>query len=186
VNFDADTRRVVLGGGQAFFEVAHDRNRPFTVIAGNAEISVTGTKFDVRWVGDHVQVAVLEGRVELRRRPLISQLRAEVPERVLTKGQQSELLPERGFAPPQSVAIAPGDWRAGRFYYLDAPLSEVLADASRYSATPIRAANAEVANMRVTMSFESSDVQNLLGNLEEILPVDTQQQADGSTVIVGR
>jgi len=93
VHFAQGSRRVVLDHGQVFFEVAHDSARPFTVVAGGAEIRVTGTKFDVRKVGDDVRVSVLEGRVELRQRGLLPILTPALPERVLTAGLRSELAP---------------------------------------------------------------------------------------------
>lgn len=45
-SFDADNREVTLSG-QAFFEVTHDENAPFTVHAGEYNVSVLGTEFDV-------------------------------------------------------------------------------------------------------------------------------------------
>ncbi len=38
-------RSVILEKGEAFFQVKHDANRPFTVLAGNRRITDIGTKF---------------------------------------------------------------------------------------------------------------------------------------------
>lgn len=185
VDYSQDSRRVRLDGGQAFFEVAHDARRPFTVVAGDVEILVTGTKFDVKRIGEEVRVSVLEGRVELRRRPALplGLLRPEKPARVLSGGLQAALDPGSGFALPAPAKAPPGEWREGRFYYADAPLSEVLADASRYSPQPIRAADEWIAALRVTISFEADNVGRLLGNLEEILPVKARQEKGGAVTI---
>lgn len=97
VRLGKDRREVVLDRGQAFFEVAHDPARPFYVIAGRAEIRVTGTRFDVRRVGDNVQVSVLDGRVEVRRRGLFAPvLPAPRPDRVLTAGERVRARPRPG------------------------------------------------------------------------------------------
>lgn len=187
VDFEDGMRRVRLDGGQAFFEVAHDAARPFVVVAGDAEIRVTGTKFDVRRVGDDVRVAVLEGRVEVRRRHWIDVPSRSRPDRVLQQGEQSELAAKGDAFSPQGVAsIEPGEWREGRFFYADAPLSEVLADASRYRTAPIVAGSPAVADMRVTISFQANNVDQLMGNLEDILPVAARRRPDGSILLVNR
>lgn len=45
-SFSADNREVTLSG-QAYFEVTHDENATFTVHAGDYNVSVLGTEFDV-------------------------------------------------------------------------------------------------------------------------------------------
>ena len=47
VDITSEERRVRLLSGEAFFDVAHDAARPFTVEAGEARIVVLGTAFDV-------------------------------------------------------------------------------------------------------------------------------------------
>ena len=54
--------------GEAFFAVAPDPDRPFTVEAGAGTVRVLGTRFDVSTWGDRTEVYVDEGRVEVRGR----------------------------------------------------------------------------------------------------------------------
>ena len=187
VNFDPKSRRVNLSRGEAFFEVAHDPSRPFTVVAGDAEVRVTGTKFDVKHVDGKVVVTVLEGRVEVRRRPILPILREAAPERVLTVGELSQLADNAGFTPQARVNPAQaGAWRAGRLSYADTPLADVIADANRYSRTPIRLASPEVGEMRVTTSFRASAVDQFVSDLAQALPVQTAKGPDGILVISAR
>ena len=63
--FAAGERRVKLRG-EGFFEVAKDSERPFTVEVEGLEISVHGTKFNVRTAADrYVSVSLVEGSVSL-------------------------------------------------------------------------------------------------------------------------
>lgn len=61
-------KREVELKGEAYFEVAHDEDRPFLVETTESVIKVLGTKFNVKAdpVTDNVQVAVLEGKVALK------------------------------------------------------------------------------------------------------------------------
>jgi transmembrane sensor len=57
------TREIYLLKGEAHFQVAHDRSRPFLVHAGDAVVRAVGTAFEVRVLADqHVDVVVNEGR----------------------------------------------------------------------------------------------------------------------------
>ena len=62
-----DAREIYLRKGEAHFQVAHDRSRPFLVHAGDAVVRAVGTAFEVRVLTDqHVDVVVNEGRVEVQ------------------------------------------------------------------------------------------------------------------------
>jgi transmembrane sensor len=187
VNLDVPGRReVVLNEGQAFFEVAHNPARPFYVIAGDAEIRVVGTKFDVSRTGNDVQVSVLEGRVEVRRRSGKANA-AGGPARILTAGEQSTLRPEvaASFAPERPASVTPGEWRSGRRYYVDGRLSDIVADANRYSDTEIRL-DPGLADIRMTTSFRTGDTAGLVANIEATLKLQSRRAPDGSIEVADR
>ena len=57
----SDTERSVdLISGEAFFDIAKDRQKPFFVTVNNVSVEVVGTQFNVQRVRDTVSVAVLE------------------------------------------------------------------------------------------------------------------------------
>jgi transmembrane sensor len=63
VEFSQNERRVELLDGQALFQVAKDKNRPFIVASGEATVRAVGTQFDVYRKDSGTTVTVLEGRV---------------------------------------------------------------------------------------------------------------------------
>jgi transmembrane sensor len=67
VRYDADTRRVVLSGGEAHFSVAKNPARPFVVETGGVEVRAVGTAFSVRLGMEQVEVLVTEGRVAVEK-----------------------------------------------------------------------------------------------------------------------
>ena len=67
--FKAGSRNVVLSQGQAFFNIAHDTKRPFTVrTASGVCVKVLGTSFSVRsdLKTQDIKVTVATGKVEVR------------------------------------------------------------------------------------------------------------------------
>lgn len=63
VEFSKNERRVELLNGQALFQVAKDKGRPFIVASGEATVRAVGTQFDVYRKDSGTTVTVLEGRV---------------------------------------------------------------------------------------------------------------------------
>lgn len=65
VVFKKEKREVYIEG-EAYLEVAHDKNRPFYVATNNIKVRVLGTKFDVRAYADDQEASVIlvEGRVQ--------------------------------------------------------------------------------------------------------------------------
>ncbi len=65
VAFSGNKRDVVLSG-EAYFEVAHDASKPFTVHTPKGDIQVLGTRFDVSAYHDETMAATLvEGKVKV-------------------------------------------------------------------------------------------------------------------------
>jgi transmembrane sensor len=63
VEFTNSERRVELLDGQALFQVAKDKARPFIVHSGGATVRAVGTQFDVYRKDSGTTITVLEGRV---------------------------------------------------------------------------------------------------------------------------
>lgn len=62
-HFEKDHRDVSLSG-EAFFEVAKDKSRPFTVMANGTKTTVLGTKFNINaYTTQKTAVALVEGSV---------------------------------------------------------------------------------------------------------------------------
>jgi ferric-dicitrate binding protein FerR (iron transport regulator) len=61
-----DTRTVVLNG-EAFFEVAHNKDQPFIVKSNDLEIEVLGTRFNVSSYasGNQISTTLVEGSVKI-------------------------------------------------------------------------------------------------------------------------
>jgi transmembrane sensor len=64
IRVDAKQRNVKLEAGEAWFQVAKDKQRPFVVDAGRVRVRAVGTAFAVRLRSNGAQVFVTEGVVE--------------------------------------------------------------------------------------------------------------------------
>ncbi|MHC1779415.1 MAG: FecR family protein [Bacteroidales bacterium] len=129
--FNGKTRKVEVKG-EAYFEVSKNENMPFIVLAGNSEIKVLGTQFNVMAYTDEklVKTTLLEGSVELK--PLSKQGGDEAVPVILIPGQQA-LVDESNTLSVKEVdtqeAIA---WKNGLFIFKNERLESVMQKIARW------------------------------------------------------
>lgn len=184
IDFSATQRRVTLAAGDAFFDVAHDKARPFVVASGDMLVRVVGTKFAVHRGALNARVTVEQGIVEVSRPQA-----ATAPMR-LTAGQQAVVTPPAPAVAPQiAVApIAPEDvaaWRDGRLVYQDAYLRDIVADANRYYPGTIHLAEPALGNRQLSISFRTDQIPRMIEVLTASLPLDVEP-GPGQDIVLRR
>ncbi|HKS55841.1 MAG TPA: FecR domain-containing protein [Steroidobacteraceae bacterium] len=172
------TRRATVMSGDAFFAVAHDSARPFTVAAGDYTVSVVGTQFEIRRRPGMVRVAVSEGRVAVGRA-------GESAASVLPSGA-AWTAGASGVEVHPVDAFDVGAWRLGRLFYDNATLRDIVADANRYTRTRIVVADPQLEDLRLTTSFRTSQVDGMVETLQAALPLVAERQASGEIVLRAR
>lgn len=199
VSFTQISRQINMSEGTAFFEVAKDEARPFTVTSGGLTVTVRGTAFDIRKTKNSAHVAVAEGVVSVayaspesaasptEQLHKSSAQTASHKEKILTAGEQISIEKNR---PAHAVSILPqehiGAWRSNILVYIDAPLSEIIADINRYRHTQLVIPEAETANLRLTVTFNADNIDGMLKSLPEALPVVLEPSVSNSTAILRR
>jgi ferric-dicitrate binding protein FerR (iron transport regulator) len=104
VEFNKQERRVLLLAGEALFQVAKDKNRPFIVASGEASVRAVGTQFDVYRKEGGTTVTVLEGRVAVYSTAAIEPASQGSASTLAGASTHSAQLPDRG--PPGAVPLA--------------------------------------------------------------------------------
>lgn len=86
----SSSKREVFLTGEAYFEVAHDKRKPFIVRAGDIGVKVLGTKFNIKAYPNEVNIVttLLEGSVQIDNSRINQQL-TMVPNDVFTYNQLS-------------------------------------------------------------------------------------------------
>jgi transmembrane sensor len=177
----AARRVVTLDSGEAYFEVVHDENRPFTVYAGNRRITDLGTKFSVFRNGDDVRVTVREGRVKvdvLDAGAVNAPAVAQAGHMVVAKGAEALVLAQAGNAIENELS-----WRSGMLVFSQQTLAEAADQFNRYNSRKIVVEGA-ARRIRIGGSFrcDNVDVFVLLLHRGFGLLIDDQ----GNRIVVSR
>jgi transmembrane sensor len=153
VQYTASSRQVRLVAGRANFEVAHESQRGFEVLAGIATVHALGTNFDVRLDEDATIVTVYTGRVRVARAATAA---AAVP---VSAGQQLRVEPGTWLAVPEAADTArSGAWMQGQIRFRSEPIAKVAAEFNRYSRRPIRILTPALRKLEISGSFSATDV----------------------------
>jgi transmembrane sensor len=155
VRYSQLQRNIELVQGEALFDVAKNKQRPFIVQTGTTQVRAVGTSFSVKALPDQpVQVLVREGIVEVKRR--------DVPVAptvmVAMNGRAIAPIDAPIVANPVETAEVGRElaWRVGRIAFHGEPLGEAAAEFSRYSAVRIQIDDPQVANEKVIGLFVST------------------------------
>lgn len=167
VAFANGRRDIRLLNGHVFFDVAHDRQRPFAVEAAEQVITALGTQFDVKLEAGGMRVVLAEGSVSV----------------AMARGRAGaspvKLKPGEAFSAPKNgvgqVTRANLDealaWRQGVVEFRDQPLSEAVMRLNRSTRAQIVIKDPKVAALRITGVFKTGDIKRFGRSVSEVLPV---------------
>lgn len=173
IDFTAHQRIVHLDKGQVYIEVAADKERPLYVQAGEANVRVVGTGFDVRRSQQQLVVSVAHGQVAFEPDP-------KSPVALLGAQQRASYSYAKGTLQQQTLtAEEVADWRSGHLTFRNRELASLIDELSLYRPqAPLQVSRA-VAQLKVSGNLDVNDPDALLNALPALLPVKTVPSADG-------
>lgn len=179
IRYDGHTRRVDLLAGEVLVQVAHIADpvsQPFAVHTGDGEARALGTRYLVRREADATVVTVLESAV------LAGSADGNASRTVLP--DQRVRITAKTVSAPQAVdAGQVASWVGGRLVADNAPLSDVLAELSRYRRGLLRYDAAQMQAVRVSGVFALDDGDRTLATLQSLLPITVEHYTPFLTVV---
>jgi len=162
---DGRERRIELEKGRAFFRVAHDKSRPFRVLAAGRTVTALGTVFEVNADPRRFEVTLLQGRVRVEtpaKFPVIS--RPQTAE--LTPGSQLVSSGDKRWSVAEADVKRETSWIDGRLAFDHDPLGRVVEEMNRYSDKKIVIRDPAVADTPVLGVFKAGDVEGFVRAVE--------------------
>lgn len=160
--FDGSKRPVYLDEGEAYFSVAKDTRRPFTVYTPRFATTALGTAFNVRtYSREHrVSVALLQGRVKVedraelqgRKKAIVLNLHQKIILNTITESVINKV-----FTDESTVS----DWRQGILCFENATAEEVITKIENRFNVGIRN-SASHSNWSYTGSFRDETLDEVL------------------------
>ena len=172
-------KREIYVKGEVYLEVARDEKHPFVVHAGENEVRVLGTRFNLTAYPDEQKVitTLVEGSVEFRNNQ--SSIR-------LKPGEQSVLDRETNDLEKQKVDVSIyTSWVSGTYEYERMPLSDITRQLSRWYDVQFVYETTEFSNHPFTGVVKRDQ------SLEEVLSIiekttNIKFKISGRTIIIKR
>jgi transmembrane sensor len=171
---DSSRRLVVLEHGRALFRVAKDPDRPFLVRANGTVARAVGTSFAVEKQMQDVIVTVAEGKVAVSVPPHPSAGNAEPELAAMLIADQQLTVGGAGASPSLRKVDSARElaWATGRLVFEHTPLPRVLNEFNRYNRVQMRVDGAQLAERRISGTFNASDPDSFLAFIRTVANVE--------------
>ena len=182
--FSGKNREVTIEG-EAFFEVKPDKNKPFIIHAGKAQIRVLGTSFSVSAypATKQVEVIVQTGKVQVVNK---TSEKLQTDELILTPGDKGTLvyasntMQKTTNQDPNFIA-----WKTHNLTFKATSLREVIENLEKVYKVNIRLADPKLNELLLTAQFNDYPLDFILKVIENTFPIEIQE-IDGQYVLKAR
>ncbi|HEY5393391.1 MAG TPA: FecR domain-containing protein [Hanamia sp.] len=126
-SFSGNERRVKITG-EAYFEVAHDKTKPFHVSVNEMDVEVLGTHFDINSYDNEpsIKTTLLEGKVKVSKGG--SEVLITPGEQVVAGKSTNELSIKKDGVNLDKVVA----WKNGKFIFLDDDINDIMRQLERW------------------------------------------------------
>jgi transmembrane sensor len=182
VAMSAKARRLELETGRAFFEVAHDKTRPFSVSKGSTQVVALGTRFQVDIAPENqaLNVTLAEGSVAVT-----SSAQADAWREVLVPGQQlviDNILHRRQILKVKADAVT--SWSTGFLVFDGTPLHKALEEVNRYAKVKVVLGDNSLAEIPIAGNFiAGGDTSDFVDTLAAVLPLRSARTGANEIVL---
>ncbi|WKN30654.1 DUF4974 domain-containing protein [Porifericola rhodea] len=168
LTFDS-TQRIVKLSGEAFFDVARDQNRPFTVQSGQLSTTALGTSFNIFCYPEEesVEVSLLTGIVEVNRRDSL------VQKHLLKPGEQI-IYTQREFSKSQFSYNAAIGWKEGLLVFEEENLMHIKRKLERWYGIEVELIGKPDQTWRINGTFKNQSLERVLQRLRYTKDFDYQ------------
>lgn len=155
-SFGKDSRDIYLEG-EAYFNVSHNKTKPFIVHTGNISTTVLGTQFNVNAFPDEnkIFVSLVEGEVKVSKEKdgTVEGLVVLKPRQQLQYNKESEISSFEEFDEQKAVG-----WKDNILIFSNEPLENVLAKLQRAYGVNFLLENKSYGKIKITTRFENSSL----------------------------
>ena len=175
-NSELNTRNVELNG-EAYFEVAHNKNRPFIVSANGLNVKVLGTSFNVNtYSKKHIETTLVEGSVELYNKNKGKSI-------LLKPGYKAIYNYKSGATSVKKTNVKYATaWKEGSILLSDTPMNHVITSIERWYGVDITVADKEILQYSFTANFKNKSLSEILNLLKISSPI--AYKINGKNVII--
>ena len=168
-NFSENERLIELKG-EAFFDVAKDKNRPFIITTSHTKTRVLGTSFRITEINKLTDIKVLSGIVEfIDKDDSSNKLK-------LTKGESARFFENQHVLLSKTNESINSNLKIKHLAYQNENLETICHDLNEIFNTDIRIGSDQKKQLLMTATFEDQDLNNILESISFSLNLDIEKK----------
>lgn len=197
IRYTPTARIIELQRGEIHIDVAHDKSRPLSVIAGGEVIQAVGTAFNVEVRNDLVELIVTDGKVLVANNKNtsankdIEEMAKKLPQNsmAISKGEKVNLHSSEQYQEEivkvDSVEMAASlSWQKGNLIFRGESLAEAMAEISRYTDIKFELADdKKLQQVQVAGMFKTGDVTGLLDVLSRNFNISYERVSNDKIIL---
>lgn len=178
--FNTDIREVTIVG-EAFFDVNPNPEKPFVIHAGNADVKVLGTSFNVSAYPENeaVEVVVESGTVQVSRAVSNKQESNDVSEIILNPGEKGMVFSSnKKLEKSVNHDVNYFAWKTQNLVFNETPLKEVAVYLERVYHIDIQLREEELNDLTLSATFNKKPVEFVLNVIQLTFDLELTNEND--------
>ena len=172
--FKGDTRAITLKG-EAFFNVAPDKKKPFIISVNDVQVTVVGTSFNIKSENGNTEVVVETGIVRVTRSGKIVELNA---------GEKIVMSANDNIASKEAVDDKLYNYyRSKEFVCDETPLWKLVQVLNEAYDAKIIIGRKELNDIRITTTFYNESLEKVLEVIHLTLDIEVIKKEDGQIIL---
>lgn len=176
-DFNRATRPVILNG-EAFFDVAPDKSRPFIIDVNGVKVTVVGTSFNIKSTKEKTEVIVETGVVEVSKRKAAVTLTAHEQAVVLS----TDAKPVKVTAKDELYNY----YRTREFVCSNTPLWRLVEVLNEAYGTDIVIGDEKLKHQLYTATFQDDTLENILSVIGVTFNISVEKDKAGRFILKPR
>lgn len=173
--FSEDCRRIEIDG-EAFFEVVHNKDKPFIVFTKDANVKVLGTSFNVKAydVDEQISVSVRSGKVQVDMADAMMRL---LPDEQLVFSRENGEIQKRNESAHHAIV-----WIDGGLYFNKTPIRSVVKELERRYNCKIELSGNKPYDNYIYGEHDNKSLESVLKSIQ--YSTDIKYRKEGDKIIL--
>ncbi len=177
-HFSEVTRNVTLKG-EALFEVTKDSKHPFIIHCGDLKTTVLGTSFNVKTLGEKIEVFVLTGKVSLSSSSDTEGIVVLSKQRIVYSGSETSPTDIQLLREPLREVTRGTEYD---MHFKDTEMEDVITRIEKKFNVAVSMKNEKLKNCMITADFTDQSLEQTLSMISQVL--DFQYEVTDNSQIV--
>ncbi|MBO9488784.1 FecR domain-containing protein [Endozoicomonas sp. G2_1] len=196
ISYANDKRLLTLEQGEANFDVAKDKSKPFVVSVGNKSFTALGTVFNIQKTTESdIELTVTEGQVLINQSTDITETLQDISQQLpiadleglLVQTGEKAVIENNAPTPVEKISEEQVErdlaWQTGKLIFDGESLSDVLKEVSRYNDANFDVIDSQLNELKISGYFKAGDINGLLESLSYNFDIDYQKKSNGMIVL---